>query len=74
MLATGKQAYQRGKYLDAKEYFRKAIQADPTSTVAWRYYDTAVIFGLAEKVGKNSDLIAPDVSSVPPPPRASPAK
>jgi hypothetical protein len=86
MLATGKQAYQRGKYLDAKEYFRKAVQADPTSTVAWRYYDMAVIFGLAEKVGKNSDLIAPDVSvrgetmpgrdvpSAQPPPRTAPVK
>ena len=86
MLAFGKQAYQRGKYLDAKEYFRKAIQADPASKAAWRYYDMAVIFGLAEKVEKNSDLIAPDVSvrgeaspggdvpSAQPPPRAAPVK
>ncbi|MBW1704365.1 MAG: hypothetical protein JRJ86_04280 [Deltaproteobacteria bacterium] len=86
MLAFGKQAYQRGKYLDAKEYFRRALQTDPSSTLAWRYYDMAVVFGLAEKVEKNSNLIAPDVSvrgetnpgttapSAPPPPRAGPTQ
>ena len=62
MLRFGRQAYQRGKYLDAKEYFRKAIQADPNSAVAWRYYDVVTIFALAEKVEKNTGLIAPDVS------------
>jgi hypothetical protein len=62
MLRFGKQAYSRGKYLDAKEYFRKAVKADPTSTTAWVYYDQAVIFGLAEKVEKNANLVLPDVS------------
>jgi hypothetical protein len=86
MLAFGKQAYQRGKYLDAKGYFRRAILADPSSNLAWRYYDMAVVFGLAEKVEKNANLIAPDVSvrgetspgkavpSAPPPPRPGPAQ
>ena len=86
MLAFGKQAYQRGKYLDAKGYFRRAIMADPSSVLAWRYYDMAVVFGLAEKVEKNANLIAPDVSvrgetgygktvpSAPPPPKAGPAQ
>jgi tetratricopeptide (TPR) repeat protein len=79
MLRFGKEAYQRGKYLDAKQYFRKAVKADPTSPVAWRYYDQAVIFALAEKVEKDATLTFPDVSerqelstralpSVPPPP------
>ena len=80
MLRFGKEAYMRGKYLDAKEFFRRAVQADPASTVAWRYYDLATVFALAEKVEKNSDLIAPDVSTravpapgtpPPPPPPAS---
>ena len=86
MLRFGQQSYQRGKYLDAKEYFRKAIQADPDAMMAWKYYDMATIFGLAEKVEKNGNLIAPDVSergekksgnlvpSTPPPPRTGPAK
>ncbi len=63
MLRFGKEAYQRGKYLDAKEYFRKAVQADPGSSVAWRYYDQAVIFALAEKVEQSSSLLAPGVST-----------
>lgn len=83
MIRFGKQSYQRGKYLDAKEYFRKAVQADPTSTAAWRHYDLTVIYALAEKVNKNTGLIAPDVSpqgpastaSAPPPPqKPAPAK
>jgi len=63
MLRFGQQAYVRGKYLDAKEYFRKAIQADPTSVNAWTYYDMSVVFGLAEKVEKNANLVLPDVST-----------
>ena len=74
MLRFGKEAYMRGKYLDAKEYFRKAVQADPSSEIAWQHYDLAAIFALAEKVEKNADLIAPDVSAreLPAPGTASP--
>jgi len=63
MIQHGQEAYQRGKYLDAKEYFRKAVQADPTSMAAWAYYDQAVIFALAEKVEKNANLVMPDAST-----------
>ena len=60
MIRHGQDAYQRGKYLNAKEYFRKALQADPSSVSAWAYYDQAVIFALAEKVEKNANLVMPD--------------
>ncbi|MCJ7685838.1 MAG: hypothetical protein MUO68_16270 [Desulfobacteraceae bacterium] len=82
MIRFGKQSYQRGKFLDAKEYFRKAVQADPASPLAWRHYDLSVISALAEKVNKDTGLIAPDVSpqgpaqakaAVPPPPAPKPA-
>jgi len=82
MIRFGKQSYQRGKFLDAKEYFRKAVQADPSSPLAWRHYDLSVISALAEKVNKDTGLIAPDVSpqgpaqakaAVPPPPAPKPA-
>jgi tetratricopeptide (TPR) repeat protein len=63
MIRHGQEAYQRGKYLDAKEYFRKAVQADPSSLAAWAYYDQAVIFALAEKVEKNANLVMPDTST-----------
>ena len=82
MIRFGKQSYQRGKFLDAKEYFRKAVQADPASPLAWRHYDLSIISALAEKVNKNTGLIAPDVSvqdpakaevAAPPPPAPKPA-
>jgi len=63
MIRFGKQAYERSRYLDAKEFFRKAVQADPSSKAAWRHYDLSVIYALAEKVNKNTGLIAPDSSS-----------
>jgi hypothetical protein len=63
MLRFGEEAYSRGKYLDAKEYFRKAIQADPTSQKAWGYYDLSIIFALAEKAEQNTNLIAPGTSA-----------
>ncbi len=82
MIRFGKQSYQRGKFLDAKEYFRMALQADPASSMAWRHYDLSVISALAEKVNKDTGLIAPDVSpqgtakagvAAPPPPAPKPA-
>jgi len=82
MIQHGQEAYQQGKYLAAKEYFRKAVQADPSSVSAWAYYDQAVIFALAEKVEKGANLAMPDTSTqsggqavaptakTPPPPKA----
>ena len=85
MIQFGKQAYDRGKFLDAKAYFREAVQADSASDVAWHYYDLSVVSALAEKVNKDSDLLAPDVSergqaqpssgaASPPPPPPVPVK
>ena len=62
MLRLGQEYYSRGKYLDAKNFFRRAIEADMTSKKAWRYYDQAIVFALAEKVEKQNDLLVPDVS------------
>ena len=85
MIRFGKQAYDRGKFLDAKSYFRQAVQADSASDVAWHYYDLSVVLALGEKVKKDSDLLAPDVSdrgqvqpssgtASPPPPPPVPVK
>ena len=63
MIQHGQGAYQQGKYLDAKEYFRKAVQADPSSMSAWAYYDQTVIFALAEKVEKDANLTIPNRST-----------
>lgn len=59
MIRFGLEAQERKKYLDAKEYFREALQTDPNSDLAWKYYDMAVLFALAEKVKKNGRLLAP---------------
>ena len=72
MIRHGQEAYQRGKYLDAKEYFRKAVQADPSSVSAWAHYDQAVIFALAEKVEKDVNLVMPDTSTRSGQPAAAP--
>lgn len=86
MLRWGQQSYERGRYAEAKGYFRQAVQADPSSMSAWRYYDRATILALAHKVEKDASLTAPDVSVrhvephgttapvAPPPPQAVPAK
>ena len=64
MIRFGKEAYQRGRFQDAKEFFRRATIADPESKTAWRLYDQSVLFALAEKVEKkeNSDLLSPGTS------------
>jgi len=57
MIRFGLEAHERKRYLDAKEYFRNAIQYNPNSDLAWKYYDIVVIYALAERVKQNSDLI-----------------
>ncbi len=59
MIRFGKEAFQRGRYLDAKQFFRQAIEADRTNSKVWLYYDRTVIFALAEKVEQGSSLLAP---------------
>jgi len=61
MIRYGIEAHERKKYLHAKEYFRNAIQYDPKSELAWKYYDIAVIYGLAERVRTYSNLIKPEI-------------
>ena len=65
MIRFGKEAYNRGRFQDAKEYFRKATMYDPNSKKAWRYYDQAVLFALAERVEtkENQDLLLPGTST-----------
>ena len=59
MIRFGREAFQRGRYQDAKQFFRQAIEADRTNSKAWLYYDRSVIFALAEKVEQGSGLLAP---------------
>ena len=59
MIRFGKEAFQRGRYLVAKQFFRQAIEADRTNSKAWLYYDRTVIFALEETVEQGSSLLAP---------------
>lgn len=63
MIRQGKEAYWRGKYVEAKAYFRRAIQADPESERAWQAYDLSAINALGQKVEQNMSLIQLDPSA-----------
>ncbi len=64
MIRFGQEAYQRGRFQDAKEFFRRATISDPGSKKAWRFYDQSVLFALAEKVEakENRDLLSAGTS------------
>ncbi len=49
-LRYGVEAFNRGRYSQAKAFFRQAVQADPTSIKAWSYYDLSVMYDVAEQV------------------------
>jgi len=52
MIRAGQEYYERGKYKEAKEAFRQAVQADPQSAKAWHFYDTCVVWTLAKELEK----------------------
>ncbi len=71
LVRFGRVAMGRGRFLEAKRFFWKALLVDPTSVLAWRFYDQAVIFGLADKVEKSPDLVGlPGLLDEPAPVRA----
>lgn len=64
LIRQGKVYLERGRYLEAKKQFAKAVMVDPTSQMAWRNYDIAVIYLMADKVEAAPGLVgvpgAPD--------------
>lgn len=46
----GVEAFNRGRYGEAKAFFRQAVTADPTARKAWAYYDLCVMYDAAEQV------------------------
>lgn len=89
-LRYGKEAYLRGRYSQAKAYFKEAIQADPTNQRAWSYYDLSIMYDVAEQVKRAGRVVsssapapgsapwtekAPAAASTPaPPPAPAPVK
>jgi len=49
-LRHGTEAFNRGRYSEAKAFFRQAVQADPSSIKAWSYYDLTIMYDAAEQV------------------------
>lgn len=57
LIRFGKVAQTRGRHAEAKRFFWKAILVDPTSTLAWKHYDQAVLFTLADRVERSPGLV-----------------
>jgi len=47
MIQAGQELCERGRHEEAREAFRKAIQADPYSARAWHFYDICFVFSWA---------------------------
>ena len=60
MVRAGKEFFDRGKFLDARTFFKKAIKADVNNENAWRWYNITLSYALAEQSKK---IIYPDVPS-----------
>ncbi len=73
MLRKGREAFLRGKYTEAKDLFRKAVQADPNSQKAWSNYDLAQMYSVAEQFKNHGRIVqstapAPEETAVMPQP------
>jgi len=64
MLRKGKESFSRTKYNEAKDFFRKAVQADPTSQKAWSYYDLSLFYTVGEQYKNHGKVV---LSSAPQP-------
>ena len=59
MLRAGKEAFERGKYIEARSFFKKAIQADANVEKAWRWYNITLSYALAEQ---SRTILYPDIA------------
>ena len=68
MIRHGREAFERGRYGEARAYFRKAVAADPESEVAWRHYDMAILYDMGRQIattGKYIPAVPPVTITVP---------
>ena len=64
MVRKGQESFSRSKFNEAKEFFRKAVQADPTSQKAWSYYDLSLFYTVGEQYKNHGKVV---LSSAPQP-------
>jgi hypothetical protein len=57
MIRSGNEAYDRGKYLDARKYYRMAIASDPSSARAWALYDRSFLAHMANQIERTGKFI-----------------
>ncbi|MBU1740935.1 MAG: hypothetical protein KKC37_05265, partial [Proteobacteria bacterium] len=46
MIRYGRDALARYQFDQARQFFQKAVQADPSSRLAWAYYNRALVLSL----------------------------
>ena len=57
MIRSGNEAYDRGKYLEARKYYRMAIASDPSSAKAWALYDRSFLSHMASQIERTGKFI-----------------
>ena len=57
MLRKGQEYFSRAKFNEAKDFFRKAVQADPTSQKAWSYYDLSLFYTVGEQYKNHGKIV-----------------
>jgi hypothetical protein len=57
MLRKGQESFSRSKFNEAKDFFRKAVQTDPTSPKAWSYYDLSLFYTVGEQYKNHGKVV-----------------
>jgi len=57
LLRKGQESFSRSRFNEAKDFFRKAVQADPTSQKAWSYYDLSLFYTVGEQYKNHGKIV-----------------
>ncbi len=76
LVRKGQESFSRSKFNEAKDFFRKAVQADPTSQKAWSYYDLSIFYTVGEQYKNHGKIVlssAPQLEAAQEAPPVAPA-
>ena len=76
LVRKGQESFSRSKFNEAKDFFRKAVQADPTSQKAWSYYDLSLFYTVGEQYRNHGKIVlssAPQLEAAQEAPPTAPA-
>lgn len=74
LIRFGQVAFGRGQFAEAKHFFQKAITVDPSHTLAWKKYNTALLALVFARVENDPGFLpefSPDTGVSDAPPRMS---